>query len=499
MDVDTGLTGLVEPTELHAAFHTFALYHFSAGQNVCFLFNDDDEQLMGTIIRVAKIVYPGNVFVCGTAFDNMTAHAAQNGVQNMACLDESVSRELPNCICCVVSDTRTRQVTVKSPYVWSLAAEYNKGVAYIWEPLPKLLIQTGTPLLTKRLCKSVGFSELVLGHRGTMRAVRDYARFLKRVMGLKTHLFVPKTPQSYTSNRDLPPDPPKKFDQIKSDFDVVVQYEAGLNSALETHAVDALIALRGTWNEWADPNPATAITTFPPRKLGVHCVFAGNHAYPDGIHGCMPASAVISACVPSPAKPLPVVPHIVLLPEPNANLRQALDIPDSAFVVGRHGGWETFDVPFVWDAIAEALEKRGNLYFLFMNTSIPERMLQHARIKVAPATADKQCVSNFVNACSIMLHARVLGESFGLACAEFAYFGKIVLAFSYTPNDACNHFTMLKDDGLAGYKTQEDLVKLLVNIPHGISCPATRNFVRSSYNPWAVMAAYVKTFVPCYQ
>ena len=96
-------------------------------------------------------------------------------------------------------------------------------------------------------------------------------------------------------------------------------------------------------------------------------------------------------------------------------------------------------------------------------------------------------------------HARVLGESFGLACAEFAYFGKIVLAFSYTPNDACNHFTMLKDDGLAGYKTQEDLVKLLVNIPHGISCPATRNFVRSSYNPWAVMAAYVKTFVPCYQ
>lgn len=492
------MTGLVEPNELHAAFHIFALYHFSASHNVCFLFNDDDEQLLGTVIRVAKIVYPGTVFVCGTGFEHISAHAARNGVQNMTCLDESVLRTPPQCICCIVSDTRKRQVTVHAQYMWNMATAV-RGAASVWEPLPNLLIHTGNPLLTKRLCTSVGFSELVLGHRGTMRAVRDYARFLKRVMGLKTHLFVPLKPQSYSSNRDLPPDPPEKFEQIKADFDVVVQYEAGLNSALETHAVDALIALRGSWNEWSEPNPYTVITTFPLRKLGVHCVFEGNTVYPDGIHGCMPASAVISACVPSPAKPLPIVPHIVLLPEPSADLRSSFGIPDGAFVVGRHGGWETFDIPFVWEAITEALEKRGNLYFLFMNTRIPEHMMQHTRIKVAPATADKQCVSNFVNACSIMLHARILGETFGLACAEFAYFGKPVLAFSNAPKDACNHFTMLKDDGLAVYKTQEDLVKLLTMIPSAVVSPATRNFVRSSYNPWAVMAAYVKTFLPCYQ
>ena len=45
-----------------------------------------------------------------------------------------------------------------------------------------------------------------------------------------------------------------------------------------------------------------------------------------------------------------------------------LGLPSDAVVVGRYGGKDTFDLDFVKDAVIESLEKRSNLYYLFLNT-----------------------------------------------------------------------------------------------------------------------------------
>ena len=43
----------------------------------------------------------------------------------------------------------------------------------------------------------------------------------------------------------------------------------------------------------------------------------------------------------------PYVPHNIELPKSENNLRKELGIAVDAFVLGRHGGKQTFDNPFV--------------------------------------------------------------------------------------------------------------------------------------------------------
>ena len=47
-------------------------------------------------------------------------------------------------------------------------------------------------------------------------------------------------------------------------------------------------------------------------------------------------------------------------------------------MLGRHGGWDQFDLPFVKGAVAEALERRRDLYFAFLNT---EPFIQSDRVR----------------------------------------------------------------------------------------------------------------------
>ena len=62
------------------------------------------------------------------------------------------------------------------------------------------------------------------------------------------------------------------------------------------------------------------------------------------------------------------VPYMVDLPIHDNDLREELGIPKNAYVFGRHGGYETFDITFVKQFIVEFLKTRDDVYFLFMNT-----------------------------------------------------------------------------------------------------------------------------------
>lgn len=152
----------------------------------------------------------------------------------------------------------------------------------------------------------------------------------------------------------------------------------------------------------------------------------------------------------------PYVPHIVDLPDIDGDLRAALGIPEHAVVFGRHGGYDTFDVPFVWAAIAAALEEHDDVWFVFLNTAPG---IEHPRVVYLEPTPDPAAKVRFINTCDAMLHARAHGETFGLAPAEFSLRNKPVLTYGRSHERA--HIDMLGDKALL-YDTKGELVRLLL-------------------------------------
>lgn len=140
---------------------------------------------------------------------------------------------------------------------------------------------------------------------------------------------------------------------------------------------------------------------------------------------------------------VPFVPHIVDLPEPNEDLRIKLNIPKNKTVIGRIGGFLTFDLPFVKEKLLDFIQKHDDYVFLFVNT---QPFLQHPNVRYFNSIVDRQKKSNFINACDAMLHARVRGESFGLSVCEFLFHNKPVLAWEGGVDQ--NHVHLLKDTGL---------------------------------------------------
>jgi hypothetical protein len=76
-------------------------------------------------------------------------------------------------------------------------------------------------------------------------------------------------------------------------------------------------------------------------KTGLHCVFTAHDPHSD-------IYAAISEWIVSTYAfhQLPVVHHIVQLPECTETLHERLGIPHDALVIGRHGGYNQFNIDF---------------------------------------------------------------------------------------------------------------------------------------------------------
>lgn len=138
------------------------------------------------------------------------------------------------------------------------------------------------------------------------------------------------------------------------------------------------------------------------------------------------------------------VPHIVHLADDQQNLRRELGIPLDAFVFGRFGGRDTFDIPWVWEAVRDMVNNHKNVYFLFANT---EMKAEHKQIMCLPTIYDGPVSleiqkRRFINTADAMLHARTRGETFGIAIGEFALCGKPVMTYAKSPELA--HVEMLE-------------------------------------------------------
>ena len=152
----------------------------------------------------------------------------------------------------------------------------------------------------------------------------------------------------------------------------------------------------------------------------------------------------------------PFVPLPVELLKNNQNLRNKLKIPKNAKVFGYHGGETSFDLIFVRDAIKKVVKQNNNIYFLFMNI---KKFFNHKKAIFIKGTFNQTQKVKFINTCDAMLHARSLGESFGLSCAEFAIKNKPILTYGYCRQRA--HFEICKNNIIPYYSYKDLNTKIL--------------------------------------
>jgi len=153
------------------------------------------------------------------------------------------------------------------------------------------------------------------------------------------------------------------------------------------------------------------------------------------------------------------VPYIVeKLPTPKYDLREKLGIPKNKLVFGCYAGPTEFNIDFVKYAIQKTVDERDDIVFLFMN--IDKFGENNKNIIFLPGTWCLEEKSAFVNACDAMIHARRYGETFGLACGEFALENKPVI--TYSDSGERNHIEVLGERGIY-YNTYEKVYDIFNN------------------------------------
>lgn len=322
-----------------------------------------------------------------------------------------------------------------------------------------------------------------LNYRGTTNSVYDYAMYNQEILGnesiiayssinpagIDTGSAAPVVEQFAKKFKLVQYDTNEHLNQIASEYDFCYSQRAGLRT---------------------DMSGKIQLPIVDTTKFGVHCVFQ----YHDP-HGNVYAyiSEWLAGHVSKTYKaPLcPHVPYIVDLPNPNYNLREAIGIPKNKLVFGRHGGFKTFDIPFVKNVIQRILNERNDIVFLFLNT---EKFIDHPNVVYINPLFSKQMISNFVNACDAMLHARDLGESFGLAISEFLFFNKPVLAWDGGFDR--NHVEMLSPfNSLYGVNGEDEAecYDMIVNFRD--RPPMDYRSVVSPFSPRNVMDQFKRVFL----
>jgi hypothetical protein len=129
-------------------------------------------------------------------------------------------------------------------------------------------------------------------------------------------------------------------------------------------------------------------------------------------------------------------------------------------VFGRHGGADTFNLPFVKTVILRVLAERADTYFLFAVR--PHMLLDvaHPRLICLEAFADPIVKRKFINTIDALIHAQTLGETFGLSCAEASQANKPVI--TWNGGRVQEHLRILKDKCIR-YRDENELYQTLTS------------------------------------
>ncbi len=220
-------------------------------------------------------------------------------------------------------------------------------------------------------------------------------------------------------------------------------------------------------------------------KTAIHCIFSMSEP-----HGNVYAG--VSEWLAKMFNKKEWVPHIINLPKTNETLHDELGIPKDAFVLGRLGGYNQFDLPIAQKALIQSVEKRNDLWAIFLNT---KPFVSHPRIKFFPFNANLAYKSKFINTCDAMIHARSDGETFGLAVGEFSSFNKPI--FTYDADYwwyMRAHLDMLGEKALK-YKNEEELTTYLLQIDKEYVRDVDWDCYSSRFSPTNVMNKFNEVFI----
>lgn len=315
------------------------------------------------------------------------------------------------------------------------------------------------------------FHDNGLGIRGTTQALFDFAYYNETILGNESVIFYDSSHHSHC---------PEMVQKFREQFDAVHPYSGDFHERLDhicqNEHIEACYFIKSGLQDGKLSRTC--------RNL-VHAVFQDFDPHGD-------VYAYISQWLSAYRSNghFPYVPFVVTLPEPDRNLREQLAIPDDAFVFGRHGGVETFDIAFVKKGVANALKRHNRLYFLFLNT---EKFIEHPRVIFLDSISNRVEKANFISSCDAMIHGRHRGESFGLAICEFLYFNKPVL--SWRGGIDQNHLSLLEHDQNLLYRDKEGLAKLIDNLIDGAGEHKDFSRLVGQYSPQNVMSQFHDVFL----
>ena len=197
----------------------------------------------------------------------------------------------------------------------------------------------------------IAFHSYQLGDRGTEICLYKYAKYNQEILGNESIIIS-------TSSRPTP-----SLGRFEKEFKTIlypdVWQNTGHNSALKNtlekivseEGVDAFYAIKGGENDDFMPENC---------KRLAHCIFRMDEPHGDVYAG------VCKYISDKHGGIHPYVFHIIEkeCPEEEGNLRDELNIPLDAVVLGRHGGRDTFNLNFTYGPIIKALEVNPLLYFV---------------------------------------------------------------------------------------------------------------------------------------
>lgn len=319
-----------------------------------------------------------------------------------------------------------------------------------------------------------------LNYRGTTNSTLDYAIFNQKILGNESTIV-------YCSI-----DPPGKdvgtkpeiVEQLRKNFNIITYetYEE-LNEIASKY--DVCYSQRAGYA--IEPDTKKPLVQVNTTHFAVHSVFqwyqphGNSYAY---ISEWLANAVQKLYSVPETQK---WVPYIVDLPQPNVDLRKQLGISKDKFVIGRHGGYDTFDLNFCHEVVIKVAEARKDYVFLFANT---RPFCNLPNVLFLQSFFGNQEKSNYVNACDAMIHCRNLGESFGLSVAEFLYFNKPVL--SWNGGFDRNHVNWLEKYDLL-YKDNYDMYHRLMTLPDKVGVEYSE--IVEQYNPTTAMKRFKEIFL----
>lgn len=189
-----------------------------------------------------------------------------------------------------------------------------------------------------------------------------------------------------------------------------------------------------------------------------------------------------------------IVPHMVWLPDDTVtSLRKELGIPDWALVLGWYGGHDSWDDKVTPLVLEIAAQRRDAVYFLFQNFKDESQLLlaENQNIISLPRNSNLIDKKRFILTCDAFLHTRTLGETFGLAVAEFSILQRPIITNRFPLHTF--HLDVLQDDCYT-YGSLSELRHLLQSLNK--TNLLTRNFAAhyKDFHPRTVMDAFNEIF-----